>query len=215
MMTKKTIYLTAAAALAIIGGQASAASIITYKTIALDQQSGATAKTLDRAELDMIRSTVDTTPGTTGTLEIRPEAFTGNLDDWTATLFTGMLNVTSSNLYGFHLILWKKFSGGYMKIDGNVIDFSSFNLAGGDYSNGASAYLSKGAHNFEAFFVKKGGRHGGSFDGRATNANPDPLSFSPASAVPEPASWALMMTGFALVGGAARYRRRSTGIAYA
>ncbi len=34
------------------------------------------------------------------------------------------------------------------------------------------------------------------------------------SAVPEPATWAMMLLGFGLVGGAVRYRRRSTGIAF-
>jgi ABC-type amino acid transport substrate-binding protein len=36
-----------------------------------------------------------------------------------------------------------------------------------------------------------------------------------AAAVPEPASWALMLTGFAMVGGVARYRRRATRVAFA
>lgn len=35
------------------------------------------------------------------------------------------------------------------------------------------------------------------------------------SAVPEPATWALMLVGFGMVGGAARYRRRSAKITYA
>jgi len=35
------------------------------------------------------------------------------------------------------------------------------------------------------------------------------------AAIPEPATWAMMMVGFAMVGGAARYRRRATKIAYA
>ncbi len=35
------------------------------------------------------------------------------------------------------------------------------------------------------------------------------------ASVPEPASWALMLAGFAMVGGATRYRRRATRVAYA
>ncbi len=35
------------------------------------------------------------------------------------------------------------------------------------------------------------------------------------SAVPEPAAWALMIVGFGIVGGALRYRRRSTSVAFA
>lgn len=43
------------------------------------------------------------------------------------------------------------------------------------------------------------------------------LTFTPdrTPAVPEPASWAMMIGGFALVGGAMRYRRRSSKIAFA
>lgn len=36
-----------------------------------------------------------------------------------------------------------------------------------------------------------------------------------AAAVPEPATWAMLLVGFGLVGGAARYRRRTTTLAYA
>lgn len=35
------------------------------------------------------------------------------------------------------------------------------------------------------------------------------------SAVPEPATWALMMVGFGMVAGAARYRRRNTSVRFA
>jgi hypothetical protein len=35
------------------------------------------------------------------------------------------------------------------------------------------------------------------------------------AAVPEPATWAMMMLGFAMVGAAARYRRRSTNVRFA
>ena len=35
------------------------------------------------------------------------------------------------------------------------------------------------------------------------------------TAVPEPATWAMMLLGFGMVAGAARYRRRSTAITYA
>ncbi|MFS0773401.1 PEPxxWA-CTERM sorting domain-containing protein [Sphingomonas sp. 1P08PE] len=41
------------------------------------------------------------------------------------------------------------------------------------------------------------------------------LSRLTVTAVPEPATWAMMLTGFAMVGAAARYRRRKTGAAIA
>ena len=41
------------------------------------------------------------------------------------------------------------------------------------------------------------------------------LNVSTVAAVPEPATWAMMLVGFAMVGAAARYRRRSTTTVYA
>ena len=49
---------------------------------------------------------------------------------------------------------------------------------------------------------------------RGNGAYGGQASFIP-SAVPEPSTWALMFVGFALVGGAARFRRRSTNVVYA
>jgi hypothetical protein len=42
------------------------------------------------------------------------------------------------------------------------------------------------------------------------------LTISAAAAVPEPATWAMMLIGFGMIGGVARYRRRtvSTTVAY-
>jgi hypothetical protein len=39
------------------------------------------------------------------------------------------------------------------------------------------------------------------------------LTFS-AAAVPEPSSWMMMLVGFGILGGALRYRRRSTEVVY-
>ncbi len=40
-------------------------------------------------------------------------------------------------------------------------------------------------------------------------------TLSVTSAVPEPATWAMMLVGFGMVGATARYRRRATKVAYA
>jgi hypothetical protein len=40
------------------------------------------------------------------------------------------------------------------------------------------------------------------------------FSFDATAAVPEPATWAMMLLGFGMIGGAARYRRRSTQVVY-
>lgn len=44
--------------------------------------------------------------------------------------------------------------------------------------------------------------------------SPISLTISTISAIPEPASWAMMLAGFAMIGGAARYRRRKATVAY-
>jgi hypothetical protein len=50
---------------------------------------------------------------------------------------------------------------------------------------------------------------------RSTTSD-DPVSTSmPTGAVPEPATWAMMLVGFGLIGGALRYRRKNTTIRYA
>lgn len=49
------------------------------------------------------------------------------------------------------------------------------------------------------------------FASSANSAEVDNVVF----AVPEPATWSLMLLGFGMVGGAARYRRRASKIAYA
>ncbi|MFS0773468.1 PEPxxWA-CTERM sorting domain-containing protein [Sphingomonas sp. 1P08PE] len=58
----------------------------------------------------------------------------------------------------------------------------------------------------------------------ASAANPDrnvdgfklgSVTAATVAAVPEPATWAMMLVGFGMVGGAARYRRRGTKVAYA
>jgi hypothetical protein len=212
----KTLALAAAATLACAAaGPAAAASILTVKTVAIAHQTGHAATTLGKTELNTIRTSVDGAQGGSSTLDILPDAFGGDLPDWTATLFAGTLNVAKSDNYSFNLSLLKNVSGGYLKVDGSRVDLSAFNL-GGSNNGGASVWLDQGAHSFEAFFVKKGGAAHGGFTGRASGANAGSLTFSPlAAAVPEPTSWALMIGGFALVGGAARYRRRGTTVTYA
>ncbi len=47
-------------------------------------------------------------------------------------------------------------------------------------------------------------------DGGLINIGTGPIVTPPTGAVPEPATWMMMMVGFGFVAGAARYRRRST-----
>ncbi|MFM9978841.1 MAG: PEPxxWA-CTERM sorting domain-containing protein [Sphingomonadaceae bacterium] len=56
------------------------------------------------------------------------------------------------------------------------------------------------------------------FAGTANQIAFDNITFgsaTPGGAVPEPATWAMMIGGFGAIGGAARYRRRSTKLSFA
>lgn len=54
------------------------------------------------------------------------------------------------------------------------------------------------------------------YGGKATySAAASALGFSPAGAVPEPATWAMMLSGFGLVGGAMRRRRSNVQVSFA
>jgi hypothetical protein len=62
------------------------------------------------------------------------------------------------------------------------------------------------------FFANNSG--GGSVTDFAAGYQDGYDGVSLAASVPEPASWALMLAGFAMVGGATRYRRRQQRVAY-
>ncbi len=62
------------------------------------------------------------------------------------------------------------------------------------------------------FFANNSG--GGSVTDFAAGYQDGYNGVSLAASVPEPASWALMLAGFAMVGGATRYRRRQQCVAY-
>jgi hypothetical protein len=55
---------------------------------------------------------------------------------------------------------------------------------------------------------------GGSINGPDSLNDAFKLAQLTVTAVPEPATWAMMLVGFAMVAGAARYRRRSTKVVY-
>jgi len=51
--------------------------------------------------------------------------------------------------------------------------------------------------------------------GRTAGCDTTSLSAFTVTAVPEPATWAMMLVGFAMVGAATRYRRRATAMTFA
>lgn len=108
------------------------------------------------------------------------------------------LNVTSANSYF-----------GFAYNNGGVVafDYASPSAATGTFV-GPTGYFPTLGGTFNSQF---GSQPANSFD--ALNART--YSISAVAAVPEPATWAMMMGGFGIVGGAMRYRRRETKIDYA
>jgi len=99
-------------------------------------------------------------------------------------------------------------------VTGNCWDtYLSQNLAAGDYTVAISAFSNFAlgpnlANGFEG---------GGSFSGRTVNWAFDILNVNGAAlggAVPEPATWAMLLLGFGLIGGAMRTQRRRAKITF-
>lgn len=116
-----------------------------------------------------------------------------------ALQLTGFLNIAASAVYNLGLY---SDDGSYMYVDGTLVVNN-----GGDHApSGASAnvFLSAGAHTLLIYQEENGG-----ITALTASLNGDPLSGSLISTtgVPEPASWAMMVGGFGLIGGAMRRRR--------
>ncbi|GGB39126.1 hypothetical protein GCM10011380_30750 [Sphingomonas metalli] len=209
-MTKFQLLAAAAVATLLTAGQASAASILDVKTLQLSQSSGSSISDSDFAALRA--QTVAN--GVSSTIDILPTDFGAAVANWTATLFTGTLNVAVDGSYKFDFIPTVPTIGGYISIDNTLFSKVVINTNGSG-SSGSGGSLTAGAHTFEAFVVKKGG-NASAFTGKASGANAASLRFSPlTTAVPEPATWAMMLVGFAMVGAASRYRRRAATVTFA
>jgi hypothetical protein len=121
-----------------------------------------------------------------------------------ALTLSGFLNIAAAGSYSFGL---SSDDGSYLWIDGNLVVWN-----GGDhamqYASG-NATLSAGQHSILIYQEENGGG-----TGLVAFVNGDALGGSWLSTelnggVPEPASWAMMVGGFGLVGGAMRRRRTS------
>lgn len=93
-------------------------------------------------------------------------------------------------------------------LDGNSITVAGSDLASYDkFYNGSINVAMAGSHTL-AFVTSN------NFPGQNNGANPAGFRFQVA-AVPEPATWAMMLMGFAMVGAASRYRRRGAKVTFA
>lgn len=115
---------------------------------------------------------------------------------------SGFLNIASSGTYNLGLF---SDDGSYMWVDGVLVVNN-----GGDHGPSAvsnNVFLAAGAHSLLIYQQENGG-----ITALTAYMNGSPLSgsvISTAASAPEPASWAMMLGGFSLIGGVLRSRRTS------
>jgi len=131
-----------------------------------------------------------------------------NLNTFEAAIYAGTLNIERSGTYTFAV---RGDDAARISINGRAIVEATFhNYPTIRLPSTASLYLAAGSYDYEAFTYQLTGNQ---WFSTSVTGGPAAVSFS-AAAVPEPATWALMMVGFAMVAGASRYRRRATAIAF-
>lgn len=131
-----------------------------------------------------------------------------NLNTFEAAIYAGTLNIERSGTYTFAV---RGDDAARISINGRAIVEATFhNYPTIRLPSTASLYLAAGSYDYEAFTYQLTGNQ---WFGTSVTGGPAAVSFS-AAAVPEPATWALMMVGFTMVAGASRYRRRATAVAF-
>jgi len=114
-----------------------------------------------------------------------------------ALQLSGYLNIATSAVYNLGLY---SDDGSYMWVD-DVLVVNN----GGDHAPSAASsnvFLTAGAHTLFIYQEENGG-----ITALTAYLNGNPLSGSDISSAPEPASWAMMVGGFGLIGGLMRRRR--------
>jgi len=198
---KKTIAIFASVISAFIGQSASAAVVVNIN------QSGANVVATTTGTLSLTGLTY--LSDFTAVLGVRPVV--GYVGTGALTVISGYSGFTGSQTFG----------------PGEFTEASSY--------SGVSFAFNATSFPTPRIFVQQGFT-GGSVVGTATfnattlaalglttgtyifNSSADSLTINVgqiAAAVPEPATWAMMLVGFGMIGATARYRRRSTKVAYA
>jgi hypothetical protein len=120
-----------------------------------------------------------------------------------AVQLTGFLNIAASGSYNLGLY---SDDGSYMWVDGVLVVDN-----GGDHGPQSvthyGVFLTAGSHSLRIYQQENGG-----ITALTAYMNGNPLSGSAISttmSAPEPASWAMMLGGFGLIGGIMRSRRTS------
>jgi hypothetical protein len=118
---------------------------------------------------------------------------------------SGFLNIATAGTYSLSL---GSDDGGRLYIDGEIAVDSDFSHPFNYVTN--ELELSAGAHSFRVVQFEIGGGSGLSVLLNDEALSGDLLSTTAMAAVPEPASWAMLVGGFGLVGAAMRRRRQET-----
>jgi hypothetical protein len=131
-----------------------------------------------------------------------PPGGVGDSQGFMTAIFSGSFNLNSEQVIDFHL---GADDDGLLFVDGQA----ALILGGIHGETGAdnNVDLTAGSHNFVLFYADRQ-QTGAALDFSVPNElSVDPTP--PAGGVPEPASWALMLTGFLGAGAALRNRRRT------
>ncbi|MBB4618732.1 PEPxxWA-CTERM sorting domain-containing protein [Sphingomonas abaci] len=148
-------------------------------------------------------------PASVSEIIVPASGFSTNLNLFEAAIYSGKINIDQSGTYTFAV---RGDDAARISIDGRAIVEATFhNYPTIRLPSTASLYLAAGSYDFEAFTYQLTGNQ---WFTTSVTGGPTAVSFS-AAAVPEPATWAMMLVGFAMVASAGRYRRRATSVAFA
>lgn len=118
-------------------------------------------------------------------------------------IFSGTFSTLAPGSYSFSL---GSDDDAYLFVDDNLVA-----QLGGVHSAATTSYdvdLTEGQHGFQLFYA----------DRQPTGAVLNfalPANVTSTTAVPEPASWAMLIVGFGLMGASLRYRRRKSAVSFA
>jgi PA14 domain-containing protein/PEP-CTERM motif-containing protein len=122
-----------------------------------------------------------------------------------AAHFTTFIHVNVGDNYLFHLL---SDDGSAMYLDGNTTPFLAFLGDHGEAEGTATPFLSAGDHVIDVNYFEWEGTH--HLQANFTDVlHGTPTGPTPVVGTPEPASIAMMLTGFGILGGARMRRRRN------
>ena len=228
----KTLSLIAACATLAVASPAFAATTINFDTLPGGATVGdKTPITNQYSSLGVLFSAIDATGGTVAPVATNYAAgnananysgnFLGNAPDGAPFVFTPTFQLTPR--YDLVRILFTNVASNVSLSLNNFdnVNRTTFNAysANGTLLQTFTFQANQGwtRVNLTASGIARLDLVASQFNGSTNYFGIDQLTFDAAAtpAVPEPATWAMMIIGFGMIGGAARYRRRETRVTYA